>query len=708
MSARETHKLEKSKAHKSLKARSSGRKLDPGSWKRCWRGRSRISAVNRGVDYIQRLSYEGTNFEDFGNDTIQVFYDIAKVSGWGGETLRRKCLMYLEQQADRWQQNANLWKEASTPTPREIIDAVTSMYALERAALPVPMNKTEVLKFIATSSPPTPLSPTSPSYRYTSKDLIGWDPLKEPPPDNASEICEGCGRYNERGRKKCKECYTALSIVSKYRMFSNAIINCFFADHALVPLGAHSFRDIFAWLPTLRPYVTSTQVLWDTFWQQCYMVTHIVFTLSNWGELSLDPILFVHEHQFLRGNVHIHIAEDDVHLVAESLECMRILGDSDDDPLVQECSEWLMSKQNTDGSWDPEDESPRIKFHATMCAVQGLMVHKQRGQGPGIVEVLPLLEKWHKEDIESGRNGEGALLGTGGIDFDFSQVRQFEVRSKKLVQMVVGANAHRSVKHDSDNNDDRLSESRKSKKKKKKKKKEKEKEKEKEKKEKVKEKEKGSKSETVAASSKKTKKRKVEPSIENAEVVESKRQRQNSSPILVIASKINDFVSLERKAPEASLDSKRMKTLLRQLTELEVPNGKKDLRQVMKSLLGLRSLCKSTKSLKSQILVNKVLARWAKDTTEGRMANAALELGATIEKFEKSESKDAEAASEVMKACSSMIPKKGTYDWKGLSESRCIYEVKHLHKCKSKKLKKLAKQLFEAWTSDLGDPPKDV
>ena len=33
--------------------------------------------------------------------------------------------------------------------------------------------------------------------------------------------------------------------------------------------------------PIRDPY----QVLWDTFWQQCYMVTHIIFTLSNWGEL---------------------------------------------------------------------------------------------------------------------------------------------------------------------------------------------------------------------------------------------------------------------------------------------------------------------------------------------------------------------------------------------------------------------------------------
>ena len=51
------------------------------SWRTCWQGRPRITAVRRGLDYIQALSYVPANFEAFGNDTIQVFYDVAKVSG---------------------------------------------------------------------------------------------------------------------------------------------------------------------------------------------------------------------------------------------------------------------------------------------------------------------------------------------------------------------------------------------------------------------------------------------------------------------------------------------------------------------------------------------------------------------------------------------------------------------------------------------------
>ena len=88
-------------------------------WKTCWQGRPRLTAVRRGLDYIQRLSYAGTNFSDFGNDTIQVFYDVAKVSGWGAESLRRRCLMYLEQQADRSQKVASQWKQDDVPTPRD-------------------------------------------------------------------------------------------------------------------------------------------------------------------------------------------------------------------------------------------------------------------------------------------------------------------------------------------------------------------------------------------------------------------------------------------------------------------------------------------------------------------------------------------------------------------------------------------------------------
>ena len=60
----------------------------------------------------------------------------------------------------------------------------------------------------------------------------------------------GIWSLSERTREKCEYCLKALNPVSKATTFSNSLINQFFADHASVPLGKHTFKDIFAWLPS--------------------------------------------------------------------------------------------------------------------------------------------------------------------------------------------------------------------------------------------------------------------------------------------------------------------------------------------------------------------------------------------------------------------------------------------------------------------------
>ena len=50
------------------------------------------------------------------------------------------------------------------------------------------------------------------------------------------------------------------------------------------------------------------------------MVTHVVFTLNNWGELMLEPSLCPHEFNFARSHLAHQIATRDVHLVGEFVE----------------------------------------------------------------------------------------------------------------------------------------------------------------------------------------------------------------------------------------------------------------------------------------------------------------------------------------------------------------------------------------------------
>ena len=302
---------------------------DSTDWRKSWKSRTRASAVIRGIDYIHRITSGQdessiSNFDEFGDQVIQLYYDIARVSGWNEENIRRKCLKYLEQSAERWNYTAleKPWcNDSSEPTPNEIIQVVGGIYALERASLSSPYKKEEICQFIATGDFEIDSKAPKDLPYYNSKELIGWNPKEELPPTNQTEICPDCGYFSQRGRKMCDsaKCGKRLNMVSKYRTFSNSLIHTFYAEHALIPFGGHTYRDVLTHLPTLRPYQMHkfTNISWQHFWEECYMVTHLIFTLSNWGELSLDKKLFIHEYNFIKYFIPIHLEQEDIHLVAE-------------------------------------------------------------------------------------------------------------------------------------------------------------------------------------------------------------------------------------------------------------------------------------------------------------------------------------------------------------------------------------------------------
>eukprot|EP01041_Mallomonas_annulata_P006834 gene6834-13842_t len=214
---------------------------------------------------------------------------------------------------------------------------------------------------------------------YPATSYFGWNPPVEPPPvGGCEEVLSG-------------------EMVSVYRTMSNSLIHCFYADRVGLHLGC-TFADIFRWLPNLRPYKGPHELDWQTYIDQCYLITHIVFTTNNWGELSLDPAMFPHEYFFLRSNLEIHLQQRDIHLIAEFVETLRAFGCSDNDILIQRGMRALLSMQQESGIWDPSDE-PYRTYHATMCGAQALLAHKYRGFGPGIPDVLPLLIQWTKDDL---------------------------------------------------------------------------------------------------------------------------------------------------------------------------------------------------------------------------------------------------------------------------------------------------------------------
>jgi hypothetical protein len=80
----------------------------------------------KAIDRVYDMSLNQENFDLFGNDMIQCFYDVGTVTG---EPVRSKTLKYVEHLANRWKHTVMQrgWKEADDglPTPYEVIDAGT-------------------------------------------------------------------------------------------------------------------------------------------------------------------------------------------------------------------------------------------------------------------------------------------------------------------------------------------------------------------------------------------------------------------------------------------------------------------------------------------------------------------------------------------------------------------------------------------------------
>jgi hypothetical protein len=376
-------------------------------WKYCWKPAARKKAIIKGLDRIFAMAQSDENFNLFGNDVIQCFYDVATVSG---EPLRRRALMYVEQLAHRWKHEAmhRGWKQDAKPTPQEVIDAVIGMYCLERLGIHHQL-KAEVVTFLNLSEG---------EGGYSVNMYLSWDPFSQEPP--IGEATDG------------------EEAISQQRTMSNSLIHTFYASRVGVSFGA-GYEQVLKWLPTMRPYKGPIELSWQHYIDQCYLVTHIVFTLNNWGELQLDPELLPHEYYFVREHMAVQIKHCDVHLVGEFIECLRAFGASDTDPLVQKGMTFLMSCQHEDGSWDKGDDTDEYTtYHATMVGVQSLLNHRYRGFGPGMEKVTPMLRKWYTEELavgSSARKGKGAGEGAGGVEREDDDIDSKAAMDPRLEEM---------------------------------------------------------------------------------------------------------------------------------------------------------------------------------------------------------------------------------------------------------------------------------
>jgi hypothetical protein len=302
----------------------------------------RKEAVLRGLRFIYRNSLEGDNFEDWGGDYLWCFHSIASTSADGElRALAREMGAALAMQ----------WQREQQALP-ELADAGEVGYY---------MSMIDVSSRLGIDNHQLGEHVRQGSRRFTARDYLGFDPLREAPPAGAR---------------------------SRYDVWCDALVLTYTGDGCGIPMGA-SYVDVLRWLPQMRPYGGPAD---GEFRDMVFAITHLVYTLNDYNRYRLSPEWLPDEFEFLRENLKAPVAAGDAELLGEFVDCLRAFGLPDNHPVVRSGVEYLLASQNADGSWgDAGEPDVHTRYHTAWTAIDGLREYawSERTEWPaGVREVL--------------------------------------------------------------------------------------------------------------------------------------------------------------------------------------------------------------------------------------------------------------------------------------------------------------------------------
>ena len=112
-----------------------------------------------------------------------------------------------------------------------------------------------------------------------------------------------------------------------------ALANTYISERCGMLFGAR-YLDVLKWLPAMRPYPVGADEDVEFLRDAIYAVTHVVYTLNDYGTYRLSPGWLPREFEFLKANVASACERKDPEVLGELLDSLKAFGLRASHPLI--------------------------------------------------------------------------------------------------------------------------------------------------------------------------------------------------------------------------------------------------------------------------------------------------------------------------------------------------------------------------------------
>ena len=344
----------------------------------------RDAALERGMNFIYHAASDPKVFADWGHDLLWCFYSISATAK--NPKLREMARKMGHERALEWRRIHSVIpaKAAADDLSNLVYGSVTA----DRLGARDPAFKDQLRTAVRD---------------YSVTDFLLFEPAREPPPSDIPAQCAKCQRWNDRGVTVCRYCGAPLTMRSRYDVWTDALIAAYTGEIYGITLGA-PYRDVIRWISVMRPYPSRASIDTNTFYNIANAITHVIYTLNGYNLYRLSPQWLPHEFSFLKTNMEETVRLKDPEELGEFLDTLRAFGMTERDALIRMGVEYILSQQNSDGSWgDPSDSDIYDRYHSTWTAMDGLREYDWHGTRLSFPELKGLLSLGAGPDARAAR-----------------------------------------------------------------------------------------------------------------------------------------------------------------------------------------------------------------------------------------------------------------------------------------------------------------